>query len=677
MASTMYRRPGSEARRVRNLVFDRLPPVVRDRLATSLASGGAPEPLLVDASWRKPPSARRWRLVAAAAAIVEVVLWFKGFGDVESPLALQPLAFAAAHGAAIFALLFSLLRAARIARGQSGAPFPEGRYLFPLDLVEVEGPHLRLTDLHTLRRVEARPGKRGPSVVLVFADAHEITFEAQPQAEALALRVWAAVHAAAALILPDDQPRMERLDPFFELRVADDWASADAAADARRSLLVRSPLPALAGALLAASALAGLGLHALRNRLSDDEMFAQAIKIPAGTMDGDRWKVGPYAGVRNADAYDALRLERATGNEDALEAYLRSPGARRREAEEALFAIWKSDPRALALVVKRGGPRAEQAAEALFDLQKGDLDALAAYIRKRGAYADRADEQLFALAQKSGEARSYRFYLQHGKRHADEVQSKLLPEAAYLDAKKSNDAGLFGDFVREYPDSAHVEEIKAQLHALYVDALRAYGEKKPSAASLRFVTALLAELEDRADPSVTIEVVVDPGAAILTADTALGSRLGAEYLPAEAHFDASSLSALAAQLRTDLAASIFATFANGTVKPIGTGLHGETGRPSILVTCEPVVSDVFVSRREQLKFANVRFQVDLHAVVPARAQELAWKFTTPGSKDFDVKVKAGGDHGDKTDRADFAEVSYGRMKSDALTQITERLQLDF
>lgn len=677
MASTMYRRPGSEARRVRNLVFDRLPPVVRDRLATSLADGGAPEPLLIDASRRAPPSALRWRLVAAAAAVAEVALWFKGFGDVDSPLALQPLAFAAAHGAVIFALLFSLLRAARIARGQSGAPFPEGRYLFPLDLVEVEGARLRLTDLHTLRRVEARPGKRGPSVVLVFADAHEITFEAQPRAEALALRVWAAVHAAAALILPDDQPRMERLDPFFELRVSDDWASADADAKGRRSLLMRAPLPALAGSLLLASALAGLGLRALRNRLSDDEMFAQAIKIPAGTMDGDRWKVGPYAGVRNADAYDALRLERASGNEDALETYLRSPGARRLEAEDALFAIKKNDPRALALLVKRGGPRAEQAAEALFELQKGDLDALAGYIRGRGAYAERADDQLFALAQKSGEARSYRFYLKYGKRHLDEVQSALLPESAYLDARKSNDAGLFGDFVREYPDSAHVEEIKAKLHALYVDALRAYREKNPSAASLRFVTALLAELEDRADPSISVEVVMSSGSAIAAADAAFGARFGADYLPAEKYFNESSLGFFAAELRANLASSITGSFANGTVKPIGTGLHGDTGRPAILVTCEPTVDGAFSSRREGLKFSSVHFQVDLHAIVPARAQELAWKFTTPGSKDFDVKVKSEGPNGDKANRVDITEVSYGRIKSDAMAQITERLQVDF
>lgn len=673
----MYRRAGSEARRVRELAFDRLPAVVRDRLATSLANGGAPEPLLVDASWRKPPSARRWRLVAAAAAVAEVVLWFKGFGDVQSSLALQPLAFAAAHGAAIFTLLFSLLRASRIARGQSGAPFPEGRYLFPLDLVEVSGPRLRLTDLHTLRRVEARPGKRGPSVVLVFADAHEITFEAQPNAEPLALRVWAAAHAAAALILPDDQPRMERLDPFFELRVSDDWASADADAKGGRSLLLRAPLPALAASLALASALAGLGVRALRNRLSDDEMFAQAIKIPAGTLDADRWKVGPYAGVRNADAYDALRLTRASGNEEALQAYLRSPGARRREAEDALFEIWKSDPKALALAVRRGGARAAEAAEALFELQKGDLDALAAYIRGRGPYAERADDQLFALAQKSGEPRSYRFYLKHGKRHLDEVQSTLLPEAAYLDAKKSNDAGLFGDFLREHPDSAHVEEIKASLHALYVDALAAYREKNPSAASLRFITALFAELEDRADPSVSVVVLSDSGTAVVDADAAFGARFGADYLPAEKFIGDSSIGYFTAQLRAELASSISASFAHGTVKPVGPRVEEINFAPAIFVTCVPVITGAFSSEREGLKFASVRFQVDLHTVIQTRRQDLAWRFTTPGSKDFDVKVKSEGAHSDKADRVDIAEVSYGRMKSDALAQILERLQRDF
>src|SRR3954468_17968997 len=107
MAAMSYRKPGSEARHVRELAFERLPPVVRSRLALSLASGGAPEPLLADASRRAPPSAARWRILAAVAAVTEAVLWFKGFGDAKSSLALQPLAFALAHGAAIFTLLFS------------------------------------------------------------------------------------------------------------------------------------------------------------------------------------------------------------------------------------------------------------------------------------------------------------------------------------------------------------------------------------------------------------------------------------------------------------------------------------------------------------------------------------------------------------------------------------------
>ncbi len=672
-----YRRPGSEARHVRNLVFDRLPSVVRERLAVCLAENGAPEPLLVDASRRRPPSARRWRILAAAAAVAEIVLWFKGFGDVDSPLVIQPLAFAAAHGAALFALIFSLLRAARIARGQGGAPFPDGRYLFELDLVEVEGRSVRLTDLHTLRRVEARPGKRGTSVVLVFADAHEITFEAQPRAESLAVRVKAAVDAAVTLILPDDQPRLERLDPFFELRVADDWASAEDSKAARRSLLMRAPLPALAAALLVASALAGLGIHALRNRLSDDGMFAQAGEIPGGTADADRWKIGRYTGVRHEDALDALRLERARGNEEALKAYLRKPGAREGEAKAALFEIWKSDPKALAAEIRRKGEFAKQAEEALYDLQKGDLDDLAGYIRHRGPRGEQADDQLFALAQKSGEPKSYRFYLKHGKRHIDEVQSSLLPEAAYREVTKKDDVGLLGEFVREYPDSAHVEEIKAKVHAIYADALRAYEEKKPSAAGLRFFTALLAELEARADPSVTVEVDVNESPSIAAADAKLTKRYGEDYVPAALELEGSALRSMEGQIRADLVTWIMSSFARGTVRPTSPGLGFETGRPVIVIACEPTAVDTILALPgEKLRLSDVRFRVDFHAVVPARSQELAWKLTTSGLKAVDVAAK-GEDARAEIERLFKVQVSYPKMRTAAATQILDRFKLDF
>jgi len=675
MSAATYRRPGSEARRVRNLVFDRLPTVVRERLVTSLAGGGAPAPLLIDASWHSPPSALRWRLVAAAAVVVEAFLWFKGFGDATSPLALLPLRYAAAHGAAIFTLLFALIRAARIARGQGGAPVPEGRYLFALDLVEVEGRQLRVTDLHTLRRAEARQGKRASSIVLVFADEHEVTFEAQPRAESLAASVKAAVDAALALSFTDDQPVISRLDPFFELRVSDDWASAEADPKERRSLLLRAPLPALSAAILVLAALAGPGLHALRNRLSDDEMFVQAIEIAERRNDPHLWKIGAYTGVRHVDEIDSIRFERAnrTGvDEDALKDYLLHAGAHRRDAEAALFAIWKRDPASLAAEIRRGGAFAVQAEAALYELNSGDLDALVDYIKKRGPRADQADDQLFALAQKSGEPKSYRFYLKHGKRHIDQVQSTLLPEAAYLDAKTKDEVDVLGVFVREYPDSAHAEEARAKIHALYEDALRAYRAKKPSAAGLRFVTALLAELEDRADPSVSVEVAFHESDALAPADARLASRIGADYVPAARWVAGWELGVMERRLRDDLTWWIISSFANGTVRIAAPDVNVDAGRPRIVVTCESVAEGALRVPRAKLALLDLRFRVDLHAVIPARATALSWTYTTPSAKLSDAPGAVLVD----PDRFDQADAAYAGMKTEATTQILERIKRD-
>ena len=83
-----------------------------------------------------------------------------------------------------------------------------------------------------------------------------------------------------------------------------------------------------------------------------------------------------------------------------------------------------------------------------------------------------------------------------------------------------------------------------------------------------------------------------------------------------------------------------------------------------------------MSRREKLKFSDVRFHVDFHATVRARSQELSWKYTTPGVKGFDVIVNAAGADSDKVNRVDMAEVSYARMRTEATTQILDRIKLD-
>src|SRR4051812_19815891 len=105
MAATAYRRSGTEARRVRTPGFDKLPSVVRERLTSCLAHGGAPAPLLVAASRRKPLSAFRWLLIAAVAGLVEIELWSLGLGDPSSALAFHPLWCVAVQAVVIFTLL--------------------------------------------------------------------------------------------------------------------------------------------------------------------------------------------------------------------------------------------------------------------------------------------------------------------------------------------------------------------------------------------------------------------------------------------------------------------------------------------------------------------------------------------------------------------------------------------
>src|SRR3954447_1621475 len=101
MPAPVYRRAASNPRTVRELVFDRLPPAVRNRLTRGIGNG-APDALLA-APLGRGLLARRVALatlLASTGALVFLSLW--GFGHVASDGAIQPAFFAPIY-AGVFA----------------------------------------------------------------------------------------------------------------------------------------------------------------------------------------------------------------------------------------------------------------------------------------------------------------------------------------------------------------------------------------------------------------------------------------------------------------------------------------------------------------------------------------------------------------------------------------------
>jgi hypothetical protein len=545
----VYRRAAANPRSARELVFDRLPAAVRDRLANGILHG-APEPLLAARSGAAPLALRALLLGALGAGLTLFVAATRGLGEL-GPQGQQPLDAALVYAPLFLVAALATAGFVALRRHQRGVPFRSGRYLFALDLVEVAGGRLRVTALDTLRDVEARPRE----VALIFADGHEVAFRLgkREDAAARAARVKGALTAARGLSYPDDEVALQRLDPFFEVRVTDDWDAAAAPAAPGRARLAW-----VAAAATVAALPAGFGVVAARNAVSDDFMFEEA------------------------------RADRG-GRAGRLEDYLAFGRRHRAEAAELLVREARSDRAKLRRYLDRDGALAALADDAYFELIKGDPGELSAYLGHGGRHVEEADDAAFAIARRVDTVASYRTYLEHGTRHAEEVRGELLLEADFTQAIRSSQVGALFSFVRRNPGSKHDDEAWQRIRTTYGGIPAHRAEAHPSADGARFVEALLTALQDRADPRVTLDVQVEPATSVADADAVLGARYGARYLPAASRFSEGALAELARDVRAGMGGWFGRDFPHGVVEIARPSAEDEA-RPRLEVRCTPVAS---------------------------------------------------------------------------------------
>jgi hypothetical protein len=603
----VYRKAAATPRATRELVFDRLPPAVRDRLARALANG-APEALLAAPSGAGSLALRASMAAAVAAGVALIGVALRGLGDLDGR-GLSPVSFAGLYAALLATAALGGVAFAAIRRFQRGMPFRPGRYLFALDLVEAQGGRLSLTSLDTVKEIEVQGGRVGA----VFEDGYAVSFPVATKDDpaTLVAEVKRAVASARALALPADQGKLERLDPFFELRDSEDWAAA-----ADTGARPRSRLALVAAAAVLAAGPAGYGLLLARNALSDDLMFA------------------------DAQAYFLVGGSRRS----RLTAYLSHGHRHVEEAARLLVDDAGDDLAQLRRYLRAGGPLAAAADEAIFQAAKDDPAALSSYLGLGGRRADDADEALFAIARRMDTLPAYNTYLDHGRLHAAEVKDHLRPEADFRQASRSGQIGSLFSFVRRNPGSSHEEEAWKRIRAAYADALpRFRAVEQPPPRGLRFAEALLAAAQDRADPRAALDVDIQPPTLVAAADAVLGSAHGDRYLPAARRFGDRALFSLDREIRIAVNNWFGRAFPSGVVeitRPSGE----DEGGPRFRIALKPVVDGQVQWRKvgvtggePDLVTPLVGFDVEVTGTIPGREGEggtIGWTIhlgdTTPG-----------------------------------------------
>jgi hypothetical protein len=274
---------GPYAGGARTIDAARMPRNVRQRLADVLAYRAEPTPLLHE----RPHLASRFHptwLLAASLVVIAMLTAFR-FGDPRSDLAVMPPSLLLAYVLPSLGLTLSLLALVRRRARVGGDSLSAGRWLLPLDGVEVSAPDAEgrqsivVTPLGDARDAEVRIDGRRRELVLSF-DAREpgtFSLRADADGEVTLRRLEHAQHLLEDLTYGRNLEKALAQDPFFDVRVDDSWAElAEPQALPPRERMLHGRVATIAAAVLAAG-IAVFG-WAGRNRLSDRALFLRAAR---------------------------------------------------------------------------------------------------------------------------------------------------------------------------------------------------------------------------------------------------------------------------------------------------------------------------------------------------------------------------------------------------------------
>ena len=288
----MYREPGAvgvlkgvlsgpHTGGAREIDVSRLSRPTHDRLTRALAGRGDSAAIIGDHGGRR--FSTQLEIAMALGGVTALAgLFALGYGERASRFGLHPSTMIVVWAmAASFVAVGALSMARRRARvGRAGGLTP-GRYLLPLDLVEVRAPEEGGRQIAVVRPLgDARDARiDGRKLHLTFADGTATDlWIGDRDVEALMRRLEHAQSLLEDLTFNANLERRVATDPFFEVRVDESWAEIAPSGPVSD----HAPTDRLHGrfgsavAIGSALAVAGGGF-ALRNWLGDDALFVQAL----------------------------------------------------------------------------------------------------------------------------------------------------------------------------------------------------------------------------------------------------------------------------------------------------------------------------------------------------------------------------------------------------------------
>ncbi|MEM7604577.1 MAG: hypothetical protein AAF411_04405 [Myxococcota bacterium] len=199
--------------------------------------------------------------------------------------------------------------------------------------------------------------------------------------------------------------------------------------------------------------------------------------------------------------------------------------------------VW-NEPNAAAQVAKHVSGN-HRASSIPFPLKWASLTALGLSILAVPVFFVRntlSDDSAFAATRASGRAEDYERYLRYGENHRTEAE-ELLFQAAFTEAQATGTVSALRDYVREYPTSPHLAQVRQVMHQRFetvkAEFLQQASQSNP--AMPVFMSDLLVWLEAHDSPPMQVRFSAPSSETLAELDQTLASR-SSNMTPIAPHF---------------------------------------------------------------------------------------------------------------------------------------------
>lgn len=251
---------------MKRIEFFSLARPVQERFIAATRGHGSPAPLLVS---RQPPPlvAIGWGLLSAAAVGAWIAALRLGYGNLDSPLALQPKALLGVEVALLVLAVLLALQSRRALRKRSRLPFVPRVYLFPIGVIDARSEQVVTHGWDELRELVVGAS----SARLAFASG-SFSFPLTSAAQGEELRARSTEYRERVSDSGTAEKDLVVMDPLRDNGFRNPFSPTDSLRPPRPA-----KLPLLALGLLAGAGLLAFGAFELRNHSGERAIYAHAV----------------------------------------------------------------------------------------------------------------------------------------------------------------------------------------------------------------------------------------------------------------------------------------------------------------------------------------------------------------------------------------------------------------